>query len=63
MTGEVVDERLRPQGIDEEVLKKLGDLFNECDRVRYAASITGKKEMEEALTRIKEVIPYRESQP
>ena len=63
MTGEVVDERLRPKGIDGEVLKKLGDVFIECDRVRYAASIAGKREMEEALTRIKEVIPYLENQP
>jgi hypothetical protein len=63
MTGEVVDEVLKPKGVDGETTEKLQDLFLKCDRVRYAASGLGKSDMEETLTRLKEVISYLENRP
>ncbi len=63
ITGAVAEEALKPKGIDGEVLKKLGEIFNACDQVRYAASTFGKKEMEETFNRTKEVIRYLENQP
>jgi hypothetical protein len=63
ITGAVVEEVLKPKGADGEVLKKLREIFNECDQVRYAASTFGKKEMEETFNRTKEVIRYLENQP
>ena len=62
ITGEVVDDVLKSKGLDEDILKKLSDIFVECDQARYAASLFGRTEMENIFYQMKEVINYLEGQ-
>lgn len=47
---------LRPRGVNEEVLKKIKDVFEDCDMARYASLESGRTEMEETFDMLKEVI-------
>lgn len=60
ITANVIDELLKSKGLKEEVLEKLRKTFASCDMARYAASEIGKKEMEETLKDLREVIDYME---
>jgi hypothetical protein len=63
MTGEGLDEILELKDINGDTIKRLQDLFVECNRVRYAPSRIKKEDMELALIRLKEVISDLENQP
>jgi len=49
---------LRPRGVNEEVLKNIKDIFEDCDMARYASIESGRTEMEETFDMLKEVIRY-----
>lgn len=55
ITVEIVDS-LRDQGFAEEMLEKLTDFFQSCDRIRFARSEIGEHEMTEILVLAKEII-------
>jgi hypothetical protein len=60
ITAHVIDETLKPRGVDGEILKKVRGLFEECDLARYAPSSLGPDRMGKALNDLKEVINYFE---
>ena len=62
ITLHVVDDILKPKGLNEDILNKLRDSFKECDMARYAPSEFDKKKMEETFKRIEVVIDYLERQ-
>ncbi len=41
ITEAIIDERLRPLGLEEDLLTQVRDLFQECNLARYAAARTG----------------------
>lgn len=53
---------LRPKGISEEVLKKIIDVFEDCDMARYSSLKAGRTRMEETFNKMKEIINYLEKQ-
>ena len=63
ITGAVVEDVLKPKGLDEETLRTLETIFNECDQIRYASSTLGKRDMEKTFHQTQEVIRYLENQP
>ena len=58
ITISVIDEHLREDGVAEEVLSKLRDIFRECDMVRYASSQLTQANMRNSLKSLEEVIDY-----
>jgi hypothetical protein len=58
ITISVIDDHLRKEGVSEEVLAKLKDIFRECDMVRYASSRLSRENMRESLKKLEEVIDY-----
>lgn len=56
ITMNVVDEKLKSKNIREDILKKLKDIFIECDMARYAPSELGKDKMENTFNNVREVI-------
>ena len=58
ITISVIDEHLRKDGIAEEALAKLRDVFRECDMVRYASSQLTQANMRDSLYKLEEVIDY-----
>jgi hypothetical protein len=58
ITISVIDEHLRKEGVTEEVLAKLRDIFKECDMVRYASSQMSRENMRDSLKKLEEVIDY-----
>jgi len=58
ITISVIDEHLRKEGVTEEVLAKLRDIFKECDMVRYASSQISRENMRDSLKKLEEVIDY-----
>ncbi len=58
ITISVIDEHLREDGVAEEVLSKLRDIFRECDMVRYASSQLTQENMRNSLKSLEEVIDY-----
>ena len=58
ITISVIDEHLRKEGIAEEVLTRLRDIFRECDMVRYASSQLTRDNMRNSLMKLEEVIDY-----
>jgi len=62
ITPHIVDDILKPKGLNEDILNKLRDSFKECDMARYAASGFDKKKMEETFRRTEEIIDYLERQ-
>lgn len=55
ITESVIDERLRPAGVEEDVLKDLGELFQICNQARYAPKATP-KEFAETTAQLKRVL-------
>ncbi|MDD3296764.1 MAG: BatD family protein [Candidatus Omnitrophica bacterium] len=60
ITVDVVDTVLKPKGISDSVLGKVKDVFKECDMARFAPTDFTKKQMEEALKGIGEIVDYFE---
>ncbi len=60
ITIDVVDEILKPRGIDEDTLSKLRDIFKDCDMARYAPSEFGKSQMEVTFKNIEEILRFLE---
>lgn len=58
ITISVIDDHLRKEGLPEEVLAKLKDIFRECDMVRYASSRLSRENMRESLKKLEEIIDY-----
>lgn len=58
ITISVIDEHLRKNGIAEEALVKLREIFRECDMVRYASSQLTQANMRGSLIKLEEVIDY-----
>lgn len=58
ITISVIDEHLRKEGVAEEVLVKLKEIFKECDMVRYASSQLSRENMRNSLAKLEEVIDY-----
>jgi hypothetical protein len=60
VTVNIIDEKFRPAGLDEDMLEMLKDVFSKCDMARYAAGLTGKKEAKEILDKTRRIIDYLE---
>ncbi|MFH1665893.1 MAG: BatD family protein [Candidatus Omnitrophota bacterium] len=60
VTMRVVEDRLRPAGCDEKMLGMLGEVFARCEMARYASSVSGAREAEDTLEKVKKVIDYVE---
>ncbi len=58
ITISVIDEHLRKEGVSEDILAKLREIFKECDIVRYASSQLSRENMQASLTKLEEVIDY-----
>ncbi len=58
ITISVIDENLRNNGVPEDVLVKLREIFRECDMVRYASSQLTPENMRSSLKKLEEVIDY-----
>ncbi|MDD5409171.1 MAG: BatD family protein [Candidatus Omnitrophica bacterium] len=58
ITISVIDEHLHKEGVPEQVLSKLRDIFRECDMVRYASSQLTQADMRDSLGKLEEVIDY-----
>jgi hypothetical protein len=55
ITGAIVEERLRPAGLDEPLLQELHELFQVCDQARFAPATTA-LELNALLPRIEAVL-------
>ncbi len=60
ITVNIVDEVLRPKGLDNEMLNNLKDIFMQCDMARYAPSEFNEEKMQESLANLKKIIDYME---
>jgi len=60
VTAEIIEDRLRPAGCEENVLEMIREVFAGCDMARYASSVPGGKEAEEVLAKVRKVIDYLE---
>ncbi|MFQ5952265.1 MAG: BatD family protein [Candidatus Omnitrophota bacterium] len=60
VTLEIIDERFRPAGLDENILDMLRDVFLKCDMARYASGVVDGKEAREVLEKLRRVIDYLE---
>lgn len=60
VTYQVVNDRLRPAGCDEEVLDMMRDIFSICEMARYASSVPEEQEAEEMMDKVKRIIDYIE---
>ena len=58
ITVSVIDEHLSKEGVVEEALTRLKDIFRECDMVRYASSQFTQSNMRDSLKKLEEVIDY-----
>ena len=58
ITISVIDEHLSREGVSEEILAKLRDIFRDCDMARYASvQLTG-EHMQDSLKKLEEIIDY-----
>ncbi len=60
ITVQIIDEVLVPRGYDEEMLKKLKGLFEDCDLARYAPSGMSQERMRSSMETLQEIIAYFE---
>ncbi|MFH1847067.1 MAG: BatD family protein [Candidatus Omnitrophota bacterium] len=60
VTVQVIEDRLRPAGCDEDMLKKVRDVFTRCEMARYASSLPESNEAEEIFDKVKRIIDYME---
>lgn len=60
VTSQVIDEKFRPAGYDEEVLGDLKEMFDACEMARYASVIPDAQKEEEVLEKLKEIIDHLE---
>lgn len=60
VTSQVIDEKLRPAGYDEERLRMLKEIFDACEMARYASLIPDAMKESEVLEKLEEVIDYFE---
>jgi hypothetical protein len=60
ITPQIVDEKFRPAGADENTLDMLQDVFSKCDMARFASGVSDKQEAEEVLEKVRRVIDYFE---
>ncbi|MDD2703413.1 MAG: BatD family protein [Candidatus Omnitrophica bacterium] len=58
ITAGIIDEQLRQNGVEEEILVKLRAIFRDCDMVRYASSQLTREDMRNSLNSLEEVIDY-----
>jgi len=56
ITIDIVDEVLRPVGVEEDILSVLKEIFRDCDMVRYAPSEFTKSQMAGTYKKLQEVI-------
>lgn len=60
VTSQIVDEKLRPAGCDEDMMDMLRDVFSKCEVARYASFIPGEGDTAKVLEEVKKVIVYLE---
>lgn len=60
MTINTVEEVLKQNSIDEDVLKKIKDVFRNCDMARYAPSEFNNARMEDVFKNMEEIIDHLE---
>ncbi len=60
VTGQVIEDRLRPAGCSEKILEMLQEVFSRCEMARYASSVPGGHEAKETLEKVKRIIDYLE---
>ncbi len=60
ITRNIIDETLKAMRLDEEALKKLRELFDECDLARYASSRMSRERMNNSMANLESVISYFE---
>jgi hypothetical protein len=58
ITLDFVDEILKPKKIDQQIVDKIKNIFEQCDTARYSMAAQDKKQMQETLKNIQEVIDY-----
>ncbi len=58
ITVSITDDILKTKHIPDDVLRKLKDIFHECDMARYAASELGNEAMQPSLRKLEEIIDY-----
>ncbi len=58
ITASIVDEYLKPGGIDEKVLSGLRGIFADCDMARYAASDLTRDDMRRTYAALRDVISH-----
>ncbi|MCK4852256.1 MAG: BatD family protein, partial [Candidatus Omnitrophica bacterium] len=56
ITAQVVEDKLRPAGCDENVLRQIREVFAGCDMVRYASAIPGGEKAKEVLEKVRKII-------
>ncbi len=60
VTGQIIENRLKPAGCDERILEMLRSVFSGCEMARYAPLTPGKHEEVEMLEKVKKIIDYLE---
>lgn len=60
ITYDVIDAALSQKEVDPDIMRKLKNLFNECDRAKFAQTSSGEMKAEDDLKELKEVIAYLE---
>ena len=58
ITVSIIDDILKTKGIPAELLRKLRDIFHNCDMERYAVSESGNEAMRQSLQKLEEVIDH-----
>ena len=60
ITSQIVDDKLRPAGCDEEILGMIQEVFAKCDLARYASQSVGMEECFDLLEKTKRIIDHLE---
>ncbi|NTU42598.1 MAG: protein BatD [Nitrospirales bacterium] len=58
IAADIVDKALISKGIDEDTLKKITTVFDQCDRVRYAYLQSDRQEMETTLDMLRNITKH-----
>lgn len=62
ITWNFADDVLKPKGVKEEVLRKLKEIFKNCDMARFAPAEFNQEQMEQTFKDLEDVVDYLEKQ-
>lgn len=60
ITVDIIEDFLKPRGIDGHILVKMRNIFEECDMVKYASSLLETANMQRTLENLEEIVNYFE---